>query len=185
MSDTAPDTGTPDSPVVTTDQLPSPDTGMPEINWQQEAEKWKGLAQKHEARAKTNATAANELDQLRKATMSEQEKAVAEARAAADREAAVKYGARLVDAEVRAAAAGRNIDVAALLEGVDRSRFLDDDGEPLVKEITAWLDRVAPVAEATPAGFPDLGQGNRGTPALALNDPLLKDLVAKVGGPRK
>lgn len=184
MSDgpAAPDTGT---EVVTTQDLPAaqPDTG--DVDLAAEVEKWKGLSRKHEAKAKENADAAKQLDELRAQSMTDTEKAIAEARAAADRDAAVRYGARLVDAEVRAAAAGRPIDVAALLEGLDRSRFLDDDGEPDVKAIGAWVDRIAPAAETPSPARVDLGQGARGNGAVALNDPLLKDLMSKVGGPRQ
>lgn len=184
MSDTAPDTGT-TTPVVTTDQLP--DTGDA-TDHKAEAEKWKALARKHEADFKKTA---RELDGFKQASMSDQEKAVAAAVDAARNEARTEtlrtVGSRLVDAEVKAAAAGRAVDVEALLEGLDRSRFLDDEGEPNVKAITAWVDRIAPAPQPGQTLRVDLGQGNRGTGngAVALNDPLLKDLVAKVGPARQ
>lgn len=182
----APETGNA-TPVVTTGDL---STGQPETgdttDWKAEAEKWQALSRKNEERAKSNGDAAKELEKLRQASMSDQEKAVAVAVEAAKAETMRTVGARLVDAEVKAAAAGRTVDVEALLEGLDRSRFLDDSGEPNTKAITAWVDRIAPVTEPSKPGFPDLGQGQRGNGngALALNDPLLKDLVAKVGQPR-
>lgn len=91
-----------------------------------------------------------ELDKLREASMSEQEKAVklareegaAEARTAALRE----IGGRLVTTELRAALAGRMDDAqrTALLDGIDRSRFLTDDGDVDIKAIARWADAVAP-----------------------------------------
>lgn len=122
-----------------------------------EVEKWKELSRKNEERAKANAGAAKELEELKKTTMSDTDKAIEAARKEGATEAAKKAGARLVDAEVKAAAAGRKVDVAALLEGLDRSRFLTEDGEPDTKAIEEWVEKVAPEKGETP----DLGQGSR------------------------
>lgn len=149
-----------------------------------EVEKWKQLARKHEDRAKANAAAAKERDEIKQASMSEQEKAVAEAVSKARAETLAEVGSALVDAEFKAAAAGRSIDVAALLEGLDRSRFVTEDGQADTEAITTWIDRIAPAEEKEPArpGFPDLGQGQRGKQDMALNgDPLLRDLKSKLG----
>lgn len=102
--------------------------------------------------------AEKERDDIKKAHMTESEKAIADARAEGRAEAMKTTGVRLVDAEVKAAAAGRKGDVGALLEGLDRSRFLTDDGEPDSKAIAAWVDKVLP----SKAGPLDLGQGARG-----------------------
>lgn len=157
------------------------ETDTDTTDYKAEAEKWKNQARKHEERAKANASAARELEQFRTAAMSDQEKAVEAARAEGRTEALRESGTKVVDAEVRAAAAGRSVDIEALLEGLDRAKFLGDDGEADRDAITAWVDRVAPKPEPTEAGFPDLGQGVRGQ-AQALNgDPLLRDLKSKVG----
>jgi hypothetical protein len=145
-----------------------------------EVEKWKQHARKHEERAKANANAARELDQLRQSSMSDQEKAVeaarAEGRALAMREAA----SSLIDAEVRLHATGRSIDVDTLLDGLDRARFVDaTTGQPDRAAIKAWVEKVAP---AGTAAQPDLGQGARGGQPMALNgDPLVKALKDAVG----
>lgn len=184
MSDTQPDTGTPDTPeqpdtTTTAEQQPDTDTLAAEVA------KWKALAQKHEKRAKDNADAAKELDQLRTAAMSDQEKAVATAVAQARSDMLRQVGARLVDAEVRAAAAGKGIDTDALLDGLDRTRFLDDDGEPKRDDIAAWLDRLMPTTEGN-GRTPDFGQGargGRGTPATGLgnDDALTRSLKHVLG----
>lgn len=157
----------------------------PEVtDWQAEAAKWKALAdqtdkraKRHADEAKANAAAAKELEQFRQASMSDQEKAVATARAEARAEALREVGAERVADAVRVAAAGRSVDVDALLEGLDRSRFLDDEGQPDVNAIAAWVDRVAPKpTENAPTGFPDLGQGARGSSAALNGDPLLASL---------
>lgn len=156
----------PPTPAATTTDPPTPPaTGAPG-DLAAEVEKWKQLARKNEDRAKANATAATELAQLRQQSMSETERAVAVARAEGVTEATRALGARLVSAEVRAAAAGRpEAQVDALLEGMDAAKFIGDDGEPDVRAIKAWVGKTLP--EADPAGtptsspFPDLGQGAR------------------------
>lgn len=138
-----------------------------ETDWQAEAQKWKEQSQKQEQRAKANAKAAKELEEFRTSSMSDQEKAVAEAEARGRTTALQEAGARLVDAEVRVAAAGRSADVDALLEGLDRTKFLTDDGEPDSDAIKAWVDRIAPAKTETaeqgqgPLTAIDLGQGSR------------------------
>lgn len=124
-----------------------------------------------------------ELQKLRDASMNEQDKAVAAARAEGRTEALRDAGARLVDAEVRAAAAGRGVDTDALLEGLDRSKFLDAEGEPDRDAIVAFMDRLAPPAtERTKDGFPDLGQGTRSTAPAAGSNPLTETLKRMSGG---
>lgn len=52
---------------------------QPETDWQAEAEKWKAQSREWEKRSKANKAAADELEQLKAAQMTEQEKAVARA----------------------------------------------------------------------------------------------------------
>lgn len=133
-------------------------TATDEPDWKSEAEKWKTQARKHEERAKANATAVKELDTLRKTHMTDAEKIAAEAEERGRKAGRAESAKRLVDLEVKAAAAGRTVNVDALLEGLDRERFLSDDGEPDAKAIAAWVDKVAPKNDVT-----DLGQGARGS----------------------
>ena len=86
MSDTTPDTGTEPTPEAEP-QEPS-DTPDPAA-LTADLEKWKAQARKHEERAKANANAAKELEQVRQASMSDQEKAVEIARQQARAEVAV------------------------------------------------------------------------------------------------
>lgn len=148
-----------------------------------EVEKWRALARKHEDRAKANANAAKELEQVRQASMSDLEKAVAIARQEARSEALREAGTRLVDAAVKVAAADRPVDVDALLEGLDRNRFLTEDGEPDEKAIRQWVDRVVPKPDVANGDrrFPDLGQGSRVPPHALNGDPLLNDLKSALG----
>ncbi len=109
-------------------------------------------------------TAKAEADKARAATLTEAEQAVeavkAETRTAVLRE----IGGKLVDAELRAAAAGRPIQVDALLEAVDRGRFITDDGDVDRKALAAWVDRIAPASEPAPTPVPSFDGGIR-TPA--------------------
>lgn len=168
MSDDTPDTGSSDAPTNTDTTAPPPDNGGPDVSeLQRELEKYKALHRKQEERAKANAKAAEELDKLRKASMSDQEKAVEQARAEARAETLRTVGSRLVDAELKATVAGRlpAEQLEALLERLDRSHFLTDDGAPDTKAITAWVDRIAPAGQHNDTAAPrrplDMGQGRR------------------------
>lgn len=118
-------------------------------------------AKKYRLEAKAQAEA---LEKLNQASMTDLERAVAEAKSSAYTDALRTVGARLVDAEVRAAAAGRPIDVKALLDGLDRNRFLTDDGEPDVDAITKFLDRIAPLVEPSEPRRAQVPTGPRGGP---------------------
>lgn len=163
-------------------------------DWQAEAEKWKTQARKHEDRAKANAAAQTELEKLKQSQMSDQEKAVAQAKADAKAEAraelVAEMGPKLIAAEIRAAAAGRLEDeqISTLIDGLNVAAFLTADGEVDTDKVTKFVDGIAPARDGND-GQPnrltlDLGQGTRngGGGDKALNgDPLVRDLKAKLG----
>ena len=148
---TAPEPTTSDAPAVESDK-----------DWEAEALKWKALARKHE---NANASSLKELEQLRTAQMTDTEKAIAEAEKRG-RDAALKeLRADMARTKFQAQAAGKVADVDALLEVVDVSRFLKEDG---IDEdaIAATIERFTKVAPAQPAppkfGSVELGpQGDR------------------------
>lgn len=148
-----------------------------------EVDKWKALARKNEERAKANASAQAELDKLREATATEQDKAIEQARKEASTEAAKTFGSRLAEAQFRVAASGRldGDQLEGLLEVVDLGRFVDEHGDPDIEAITAAVSRVAPKA---PDGYaPDEAQGARSaTPAL--NSDALTDSLKRAVGAR-
>jgi hypothetical protein len=154
-----------------------------------EAEKWKALARKHEERAKANQNAAKELETLRQSQMTEQERAVEEARALSRTETLREIGAHLVTAEFRAQAAGRLTaeQVAELVEDLDMTKYLTESGEVDAERVAKKVDALAPKpTQETAPTWPDLGQGARDTSNLALNDDgLTRALAAKVGAPRR
>lgn len=121
------------------------------------AEYWKRLKRETDNR---NKRLARELEQLRRKSMSEQERAIAEAKDAARAEVMREVSGRLVDAEIRSAAASRPINVDVLLDNLDRSKFLTEDGDVDRDAVTAFLDQLAPQPEPRQAS--DLGQGARG-----------------------
>lgn len=173
--------------ITDTTETAPPDTGTtdgPTVDHAAEAEKWKAQARKHEDRAKANATAAKELENLKLASMGETEKAVEAGKAEARTAALAEVGGKLVAAEFKVAANGR-IDVDTLLSGLDTSKFLTEDGDPDTDAITAWVDKVAPAENQAPAGFPpppDLGQGVRsGTTAKTPQ----ADFASFIGGQLK
>lgn len=111
--------------------------------------------------------AEKELATLRKASMSEQERAIAEAKTTATAEANKAAGPRLVRAELRAAAAEANLPKQALdgfLEYADLNRFLSTDGEPDSKAIAAAVKSLGGTV-----GAADFDGGPRGGPARPLD----------------
>lgn len=154
---------TTDTPETETDPANEPNTPDPDADAEtaKQLEHWKEVARKNEQRAKDNAQKAKDYDALKKSTMSETEKAVAEAKAEGLAEGLKTGSSKIAQAEIRAALAGRHSDPDAFIEGVDAARFIGDDGEVDRAQITAWVDKVAPVGEQKPPVL-DLGQGNRG-----------------------
>lgn len=130
-----------------------------------------------EKRAKT---LESQLQELQRSQMSDQERAIDEAKAATRAEVLGQVGTKVAAAEFKAAAAGRLDDdqLSTLLAGLDLKAFLSDDGDVDAGKIGTFLDGLAPAAsEGRPADF---GQGARST--MALNgDPLERDLKAKLG----
>lgn len=173
MSDSPEPVAPPEAPETTSgDEMPEQAAELERLR--AEAKKWEG-------RAKANSGAVKELEQLRQASMSDLEKAVAIARQEARSEALREVGSGLVDDLIRTASEGRPVDPDTLLEGLDRTRFLDDEGRPDTKAIRAWLDRLAPRPEEGVTRFPDLGQGSRVPPHALNGDPLLADLKNALG----
>jgi hypothetical protein len=120
--------------------------------------------------------AQRELEKIRTASMTEQEKAVAEAEQRGRSAALADTGARLARAEFRAAAAGR-LDKEALdgfLEFADLRKFVGDDGEPDAKAIEAAVKKLG--GSTKPTNF----DGGARTPAAKPND--MNSLIRHAAG---
>lgn len=120
------------------------DKGDDKTDHKAEAEKWKAQARKHEQRAKANAEAAKELAKIKREGMSEVDKKVDEAVAAARAEERVKAGVRVARSAFLAAAKGRLTDPKEVVEDINLKRYVDDDGEVDDEAIAALVDKLAP-----------------------------------------
>jgi hypothetical protein len=158
-------------------QFPA-NTPIAEMTEAQRTEYWRHKARKHEDWANERRdyddlkAKATQYDALSDASKTEQQRAIETARAEATEtvraEERSKANIRLVDAEMRAAVAGRLTpeQLAVILDPIDRTKFVNADGEVDNEKIIAFVAGVAPAAEPGKNGkFPDLGQGRRGTPA--------------------
>jgi hypothetical protein len=92
--------------------------------------------------------AQRELEQVRQSSMSEAERAVAEAEARGRTAALTEVGQRLARAEFDRLAARRNpdVDTESVLYYVDLARFVGEDGEPNSTELARAVDRLVPAA---------------------------------------
>lgn len=123
---------------------------------------------------------ASKLDALEWELTSETEKAAQRAHDDAWNAAMSKSVPRVVRAEFRAEAKGvlSSDQLDALLEDIDLSRYVDDDGEPDTAKISAKIAKFAPAPEPE-RRFPDLGAGNRGGAARAVN---MNDIIRRAAG---
>ena len=183
MSDTQPDPAqepTPSDPTDDPGQDPSPAQGDDPAAEVERLRTELQKARKWEDRAKANAGAAKELEELRKQHESDQDRAVREARESARSEVLAELGSARVADAFRVAAAGRGLDVDEVLDGINLAKFMGEDGNPDRDAVQAFVDRISPAQETAP---PDLGQGARGgqqVPGLNSSQ-LQKDLEAALG----
>lgn len=141
----APETGEPN----TTADPPTPETD--ETDWKAEAEKhkadvekWKAMSRKNEADLKA------ERDKAAKATMTADEKAVADAEAKGRKEALKAAGERLAAAEFRSALAEAGVSLGEAASDIDMRKFVGDDGEPDMDAIGKAVKRFAKLAPKAP-----------------------------------
>jgi hypothetical protein len=109
-----------------------------------EAEKYKALMRKHEQRAKENAAAAKELARIKREGMSDLDKKVDEAVAAARAEERVKSGVRVARSAFLAAASGRLENAKDVADDVNLKKYVDEDGEVDEDAIGELVNRLAP-----------------------------------------
>lgn len=127
---------------------------------------WQHQARRHEERVKSMGDyddlkrTSEEYQRLVAASQTEQERAVAEARRQGHAEALSAAGGQLVEQWMRAATAGRipEESVNALLEGLDRSRFLSKDGGVDTGKVYAFVNSIAPAPAAASQPQPTPGQ---------------------------
>jgi len=154
-----------------------PGTPLVEMTEAQRSEYWRHKAKKHESRYKGLGDVdelkrkAGEFDKLEAGSKTEHDRAVEQARTEADTAARAeerqKAAVRLVDAEMKAAAAGRleQEQLKKILEPLDRTKFVTDTGEVDEQKVVDFIASVAPANGGGKDGkgrFPALGQGRRG-----------------------
>ncbi|MFB7617820.1 hypothetical protein [Kitasatospora sp. NPDC056181] len=138
---------------------------------------WKAHAREWEKRAKANAGAAEELEKLRKASLTEQEKAVDAARTEGRTAAAQEYGAKLAAAEFRAAVSTAGLTLGDAADLIDTSRFVTDTGDVDTKAIEAAVKKLGTLAPRGPGrSGGDMSGGTGGGPTL---DQQIADAEAK------
>lgn len=173
-------TETEEAVVETTTEQTTTET---ETDPAKELAKWKALSRKNEKAAKETQA---ELEKLRTASMSEQEKAVAQAREEGKAEAATAIQLERVRDKIEAKAGGKLADPedAAALLG-DLSRFVQDDGTIDTAGIAEAIDNLVktkPYLSAQPGNGSGEGGPRGSTQDAALNsDPLQRDLERKLG----
>ncbi|MGA5869260.1 hypothetical protein [Streptomyces cinereoruber] len=114
------------------------------VDHKAEAAKYKAIARKHEQRAKANADAVKELARLKREGMSDVEKKVDEAVAAARAEERTRAGERVARSAFLAAAKGRLDNAKDVLDDINLRRYVDDDGEVDDEAIAKLVDKLAP-----------------------------------------
>lgn len=134
------------------------DAESPEKDVNAELEKWKSMSRKNEAQAKANAEAAKELEALKKASLSDQERLIESTREETRQAVRLEFAGKLVDAELKSALNGKTLEGNAVLD-FNKSAFIDDSGDIDTEAIQAWVEAHTKSAETV---LPDLGQGVRG-----------------------
>ncbi|MCX5201492.1 hypothetical protein OG897_08505 [Streptomyces sp. NBC_00237] len=164
----------PQPPIPPTPPAPEP---VPDaVALQAEVEKWKALSRTNEKRWNESSA---ELDTLKKAGMSDQEKALETARAETRTATLSEVATSLVEAEIRAQSASAG--VTAPTEYLDLTRFLAKDGKADADKVKTFIASL-PKPDVHPP-FPQIqgGTGHSqpgGTPFTSMDPNELADLIA-------
>lgn len=127
----------------------------------------------------------SELEQLRQASMSETEKAIAQAKAEGRESALKEIGDRIVRAEVKAAATGKLADPDDAIHLLDMAGLVQADGTVDSKAVSSAIDALV-AAKPYLSAMPGAGSGEGGPRGNSSNnplngDPLLRDLKSRLG----
>ncbi|MFC9847787.1 hypothetical protein ACFWFF_01555 [Streptomyces sp. NPDC060223] len=111
-----------------------------------DATDWKAHSREWERRAKANANAAIELEKLRAANMSEQEKAVKAAKDEGRTAALAEATPQIAQARLEVAAARAGVDLSEFAEYIDVAKFIGEDGQVDNKAIKAAVTKFSKLA---------------------------------------
>ncbi|MGC4946180.1 hypothetical protein ACLQ2N_08235 [Streptomyces sp. DT224] len=127
-----------------TDDESDTDNDDDKVDHKAEAEKYKALMRKQEARAKANAAAAKELAKIKREGMSDLDKKVDEAVAAARAEERVKSGVRVARQAFLASASGRLENAKDVADELNLKKYVDEEGDVDEDAIAELVDKLAP-----------------------------------------
>jgi hypothetical protein len=102
--------------------------------------------------------ASNELETIRQSQLSEQERAVEQAKETTRLAVRMEYAEKLVEAELKSALKGRTLAGDSILE-FNKAAFIDGGGDIDTDAIATWVEAHTSQPDAPK---PDLGQGARG-----------------------
>lgn len=172
---------------TTTETNAEPTTGVDDVaTAKAEAEKWKNLSRKNEAELRKAQSA---LEKAQQGSMTDLEKAVAEAKNQAKAEATAEFLRSSVADKVAVAAAGKLADpqdAAALIGDLDR--FIVSgaiDTTAIGAAINELVERKPYLAVNAPPPIPGRGAGEggaRGGSTTTTKDPLVSEIERMVGG---
>jgi membrane protein involved in colicin uptake len=162
---------------------PAPNTDT--VDWQAEAEKWKGLSRKHEGNWQA---VSKERDELKASTMTDTEKAIEQAKAQARTETISEVNKRIGAAELKAAAATAGAALPeSLIALMDTSSVVNADGSTNTDLINQILSGLSP-AQQPPAFSQNVGvgpQNNAGIAGQLTRDDLSRMSPAEIVKARK
>ncbi|MDF2045143.1 hypothetical protein P2P98_03135 [Microbacterium sp. Kw_RZR3] len=141
------------------------DTPVKDMTAEQQAAYWKHQSRKHENRATAYGgltpdqvqAIKDENEQLRQAGLSDQQRAIDEAKASGRNEVIGLLATERVTTAIERALQGRDVDPAKLLT-LDRSSFIDGDKADTAK-ITAWVNENTTEKKAAPGAHLPRFQG--------------------------
>ena len=169
----------PDTAVLATPPIAQPpadpgypsDTPIAQMTDAQQAAYWRTRSRQHEERWKSVIDKQltpeqvlemqTKIDDHNRQALTDQERAVADAREAGKREAQASNALALVAAEFRVALHGQRTpdEVRSIIEPLDLSKFLSPQGEVDTAKVATYAAGIAPAPNQQ---WPDMGQGNRG-----------------------
>lgn len=152
---------------------------------QAQVDEWKGHARKHENDAKNRQ---KEIDTLKSKHQTEDEKAIDEAKKTGRREAALEMGSRMAATECRAALTGIVDDPADVVDDLDLSRYVKDDGEVDTAAVKALREKWEKITGRTSGGGQNgqqqqrvFQQGNTGSSQQTVSEDPIRVLAREQG----
>ncbi|MFI6319744.1 hypothetical protein ACIBG8_19575 [Nonomuraea sp. NPDC050556] len=152
-----------------------------EVDWKVEAEKWKTHARKHETNWKR---ATSELDEARKASLSDADKALVEAEERGRKAAQGSIATERAQLKLEAAAAKAGVDLSVVSDLLDVSKFLTND-EVNVDAIGDFVSQLsaqftAPKGPRFPQGLGIGPQSSAGKPGQLTRADLSRMSAAEI-----